>query len=95
MTHGSASDETYARTGIDGCISLKKRTQTGVTVAVVKTVDSKTPRYGSKYFVQCQAHRTKRGHSTRRKAIVAARVPAEWCNQCAAHKQADEDGGSL
>jgi hypothetical protein len=81
--HGGANDKTYEKTGILGCISLKKREQTGVQVAVVKTADSRTPNYWANYFVQCMSHRTKSGYKTRRLAIKAARVPADWCARCA------------
>jgi len=81
--HGGANKKTYEAIGVAGCISLKKREQTGVKVAAVKTEDSTTPRYGAKYFTQCLSHRSKCGWNTRRAAIKGARVPAEWCNKCA------------
>ena len=81
--HGGANEKTYEAIGVAGCISLKKRVQTGVKVAVVKTEDSQSPRYGAKYFTQCLSHRSKRGWSTRSKAIKGARIPATWCNSCA------------
>lgn len=83
MTHGGAHEKTYEQTGIKGCISLKKREQTGVKVAVVKTADSETPRYRAKYFTQCLSHRSKAGWKNRREAIKGARIPASWCKRCA------------
>lgn len=95
MTHGGAHEKTYEKTGILGCISLKKREQTGVRVAVVKTADSETPRYPSKYFTQCLSHRSKHGWKSRREAIKGARVPADWCKKCGARLAEDTDGGEL
>lgn len=92
--HGGAHEKTYEKTGIAGCISLKKRVQTSTTVAVVKTEDSNTPKYPATYFTQCLSHRTKAGWSTRSKAIKGARVPAEWCRRCAAIKADNDNGGA-
>ena len=83
MTHGGAHESTYEKIGIKGAISKKQRRETGVTVVVVKTEDSATPRYPAKYFTQCLASRTKQGWSTRSKAIKGARTPSKWCNCCA------------
>jgi hypothetical protein len=80
--HGGANEKTYEAIGVAGCISLKKRVQTGVKVAVVKTADSQSPRYGAKYFTQCLSHRSKAGWNTRRTAIKGARIPATWCKRC-------------
>tara|TARA_Y100001938_G_C7856053_1_gene313202 strand:- start:23 stop:310 length:288 start_codon:yes stop_codon:yes gene_type:complete len=92
MTHGGAHEKTYEKIGIKGAISKKQRRETGVTVVVVKTEDSETPNYPSKYFTQCLSHRAKKGWSTRSKAIKGARVPASWCKRCAERK-AEQDAG--
>ena len=94
MTHGGANESTYLKTGRNGCISIKKRVQTGVTVVVVKTEDSDTPNYGAKYFTQCLTHKKKQGWSTRSKAIKGARVPAEWCGRCAILNEENQQGTS-
>jgi hypothetical protein len=91
--HGGAHEKTYEKTGIRGCISLKKRVQTSVVVAVVKTEDSDTPNYPATYFTQCLSHRTKAGWSTRSKAIKGARVPADWCRRCATRAEENDNGG--
>lgn len=93
MTHGGAHEKTYEKTGIRGCISIKTRAQTGLKVAVVKTEDSDTPRFGAKYFTQCLSHRSKKGWSTRSKAIKGARVPQSWCRVCAKRATEDNAGG--
>jgi len=93
--HGGANEKTYEKTGIRGCISIKKRVQTGVKVAVVKTADSDTPKYRGKYFTQCLTHRTKTPWNTRSHAIKGARVPADWCKGCADRKAEDNSGGAL